>query len=169
MRRIFPEEGSQQVTFSKGYGTPLLSGEGIQYDVYLDEACTIPADILTMNGDPIPGAAGHRRQESNIPRFQGPDDGKVRLFVRQVGSVNVEDLRAIITEDELSDSPQLTIPHLSAENVWVEMHNLNCYPVVTTIDSGGTPVHGDVEYPDLNTVQVTFAAGPFSGTLVLTR
>lgn len=46
--------------------------------------------------------------------------------------------------------------------VWNINHNLNGYPAVTVIDSGGTLVEGDVDYLDVNNVRLTFSAA-FSG------
>ena len=45
---------------------------------------------------------------------------------------------------------------------WTINHNLNKYPAVTVVDSGGSLVDGDVLYVDENNVTVRFAGG-FSG------
>lgn len=39
--------------------------------------------------------------------------------------------------------------------VWTVPHNLNRYPAVTTTDSLGRVIHGDVSYVDANIVQIT--------------
>lgn len=49
---------------------------------------------------------------------------------------------------------------------WQIAHNLNKFPSVTIIDSGGSEVVGDIEYPDKNTVVVTFQSA-FSGKAYL--
>lgn len=41
---------------------------------------------------------------------------------------------------------------------WTVTHNLGKYPSVTVIDSGGSQVHGDVEYVNLNTLVIRFSA-----------
>lgn len=41
--------------------------------------------------------------------------------------------------------------------VWNIAHGLNGYPNVTTVDSSGQEVLGDVEYTDANNIEVTFA------------
>lgn len=49
---------------------------------------------------------------------------------------------------------------------WIIPHNLNKYPSVTVIDSGGTNVEGHIEYLDVNTIELIFSA-PFTGTAYL--
>lgn len=47
--------------------------------------------------------------------------------------------------------------------VWHVVHNLGLYPQVTVIDSANSVVIGDIDYLDINTLQVSFSAA-FSGT-----
>lgn len=54
----------------------------------------------------------------------------------------------------------------TAAAVWEINHNLVKYPSVTTVDSAGNVVVGDVRYIDANSLTVTFA-GAFSGTAYL--
>ena len=49
---------------------------------------------------------------------------------------------------------------------WVINHDLGFRPNVTVTDSAGTPVIGDVRYPDIDTVTIQFLAG-FSGEAYL--
>jgi hypothetical protein len=44
----------------------------------------------------------------------------------------------------------------AAADVWTIPHGLGFYPAVSTTDTAGTQVYGNVLYPDENTVQVTF-------------
>ena len=60
----------------------------------------------------------------------------------------------------------ISVPILVASTVWSYIHNLGIYPVVTTYDSLDREQVGDVTYPDLSSVSVTFAAA-ISGTLRL--
>lgn len=53
-----------------------------------------------------------------------------------------------------------------ASAVWTVTHNMNCYPSVTVVDSTKNTVKGDVQYLDVNTVQITFTAA-FKGTAYL--
>lgn len=54
----------------------------------------------------------------------------------------------------------------TAEKEWTILHNLNKYPNVSVIDTGGSQVYGDVKYLDENTIQLKFSY-PFSGTAFL--
>lgn len=51
---------------------------------------------------------------------------------------------------------------ISASNNWTITHNLNKYPAITIVDSGGTVVIGEIGYVNLNLVYVRFN-GIFSG------
>lgn len=50
--------------------------------------------------------------------------------------------------------------------IWEIIHNMNCHPGVTVIDSGNNQVEGSVSYDSLNKVTISFTAG-FSGMAVL--
>lgn len=54
-----------------------------------------------------------------------------------------------------------------ASTVWTITHNLGLYPNVTTMDSSGSVVEGEVDYVSEGTIQITFAV-PFAGTVILT-
>jgi len=41
--------------------------------------------------------------------------------------------------------------------IWNVTHNLNKYPSVTVVDSGGTVVVGDINYIDTNNLTITFS------------
>lgn len=60
-------------------------------------------------------------------------------------------------------APQFEQTFSTAQLVWLIVHNLDTYPVVTTYDLYGFEISGDVAMPDRNTVVVTFAV-PFAGT-----
>ena len=51
---------------------------------------------------------------------------------------------------------------IAAANSWIIPHNLNKYPAITIVDSGGTVVIGEIEYINLNLADVKFN-GIFSG------
>ena len=53
-----------------------------------------------------------------------------------------------------------------ASNRWVINHNMNRFPSVTVVDSGGNIVFGDTAYNDANQVTITFTA-PFGGKAFL--
>lgn len=59
-------------------------------------------------------------------------------------------------EEEETDDKHFIYHQRVASNVWVVEHNLNKYPSVTTVDSAGTIIIGQVIYVDPNTIVVTF-------------
>ena len=50
----------------------------------------------------------------------------------------------------------------TSSDVWEITHNLDKYPAVTVVDSGGSVVIGEVVYIDKNNVRITFTSA-FSG------
>jgi hypothetical protein len=54
----------------------------------------------------------------------------------------------------------------TASASWVIAHNLNKYPSVSIVDSGGNLVMGEVTYTDANNLTITFSAS-FSGKAFL--
>lgn len=50
----------------------------------------------------------------------------------------------------------------TSSNIWEITHNLNKYPAVTVVDSGGSVVVGEIVYIDENNVRITFTSA-FSG------
>jgi hypothetical protein len=59
-----------------------------------------------------------------------------------------------------------TFAQTSPAAVWTIVHNLGLFPSVTVVDSAGTLIEGDLAFPDMNTVTVTFSAA-FSGVACL--
>jgi hypothetical protein len=51
-------------------------------------------------------------------------------------------------------------------NTWDITHGLGFYPNITTVDSAGTVLEGDLDYIDLNTIRVIFSTA-FSGNAFL--
>ena len=50
----------------------------------------------------------------------------------------------------------------TSSDVWEIEHNLDKYPSVTVVDSGGSVVVGEIVYIDKNNIRITFASA-FSG------
>lgn len=50
----------------------------------------------------------------------------------------------------------LVFEQFIASTVWTIPHGLGSYPPVFTVDSSGSPMIGDVDYPDLDNATVTF-------------
>ena len=51
-------------------------------------------------------------------------------------------------------------------STWSIIHNMNCYPSVTVVDSVSNIVHGDVQYLDANRIVINFV-GAFKGKAYL--
>jgi hypothetical protein len=51
-------------------------------------------------------------------------------------------------------------------SVWIINHDLDYFPQITTVDSTGRVVEGDVVYTSATQITVTFSA-PFAGTAYL--
>ena len=64
--------------------------------------------------------------------------------------------------------PDLAYAHTqgTANATWTINHNLDFYPNVTVVDSGGTIVEGEISYTTRNQVVLTFSAA-FSGKAYL--
>lgn len=65
------------------------------------------------------------------------------------------------------DGYYLEYPILIPSAVWTIPHNLGAYPNITTINSAGDQVEGDVEYTSLYQIVVSFSAA-FAGKAILT-
>ncbi len=59
-------------------------------------------------------------------------------------------------QGETGPSPEFSQTFATAIEVWVINHPLNAHPAVTTVDMNGMEIIGDVEFPDNDTVIVTF-------------
>jgi hypothetical protein len=59
-----------------------------------------------------------------------------------------------------------TFSQLNPSTVWTIHHNLGKIPAVVVTDSAGSLVVGEIEYPDINTVIITFCY-PFGGMAYL--
>lgn len=67
-----------------------------------------------------------------------------------------------------SASGNITYVHTqsSSASTWNINHNLGYYPNVTIIDSSGRVVEGEIDYVDVNNIQLLFSAA-FTGTAYL--
>lgn len=63
-------------------------------------------------------------------------------------------------------SPSFTFDQASASNNWTITHNLNTFPSVTVVDSGGNVVIGAVTYNNANQITIAFSSS-FSGKAYL--
>ena len=67
-----------------------------------------------------------------------------------------------------SDTRELGYVHIqnTPSTTWTITHGLQFIPNITVFDSGGTVVEGSYNYPNLNTVELTFSSA-FSGKAYL--
>jgi hypothetical protein len=67
-----------------------------------------------------------------------------------------------------ADPTSLAYAHTQnvASQTWTIVHGLNFIPNITVVDSGGTVVEGSYNYPDANTVVLSFSSA-FSGKAYL--
>ena len=70
--------------------------------------------------------------------------------------------------DLMQDAGNLGYVHIQEvpSNTWTIEHGLGFVPNITVVDSAGTVVEGSYNYPDSNTVVLTFIGG-FSGRAYL--
>lgn len=107
---------------------------------------TYPVDTVVTDNDKLIGTDGDN--ENRTKNFRVFNLGTYFLESGILGGV----------------SKQVAFPSASA--VWSIQHNYNRYPSITTVDSSGNVVVGDIIYDDSNTITVTFSA-PFSGVAYL--
>lgn len=69
--------------------------------------------------------------------------------------------------DQIINSPNNYVHNqLVPSNEWIIEHNLNKYPSVTVVDSGGNAVIGDINYKSMNEIVISFQSA-FSGNAYL--
>lgn len=82
-----------------------------------------------------------------------------------VTQVSVPALNQVLTEVNIG-VPVSTMAYHHAQNTpsnsWIVRHNLGFYPNVTTVDSTGTIVEGEIAYHSVYEITVNFSS-PFSG------
>lgn len=141
-RKIFPDEGSALVITSHGFGLPLLSGEGLRFTVYSNQAGTALANILTMNNQPILGSVITVDAHSQIPDFLGPD-GLSELWVRQEGQTETQSILSrypTAPQQAGSNVPPYHHDQVDPASEWTIDHNRDQSSVAVSFrDEDGTP------------------------------
>jgi|TARA_R110002012_G_scaffold292026_1_gene486773 hypothetical protein len=76
-----------------------------------------------------------------------------------------------LTVNALKGAPNYTHTQSAASATWTITHNLNKFPAITVVDSGGSVVKGEILYNSANQLTLTFYAGgstsAFSGKAYL--
>ncbi len=101
--------------------------------------------------------------EDPIPQIIAGANGEVIINSSGI-SVNNE----LLSTKSYVDSASSTTVHdqIVPEAQWIINHGLNKYPSVTIVDSSGSKVYGDIDYPSMNTITVSFSS-VFSGRAFL--
>ena len=88
----------------------------------------------------------------------------------EVVQVIVQDMPNVIVGAAVSDSQGSTVAYHHVQGassaVWEISHGLGFYPNVTTMDSGGSTVEGELAHISIYSLRVTFSA-PISGDAYL--
>lgn len=137
-------------------------------DIIFDPECAEHIDVefefSDMSFTPDFGAAGGFGTLDYEQLFNKPKINHVELVGdKTLAELGVGDL----IDGKISEAVQTYVHNqLSAASTWIITHNLGRMPAVTTVDSSGTVVLGEVSYTDSNTVCIFFSS-PFSGRAYL--
>lgn len=96
---------------------------------------------------------------------------KINLTVGEVVKTNLtigpsRQTRMETTLPYISPFATYIYDQMVASDLWIIVHNLNCYPSVSIIDTGGNVVIGDVRYISNKEIHVSFS-NIFSGKVYL--
>jgi len=126
----------------------------------------IPGNTITIPGISIPGPVGPKGEKGDIglqgekgdTGDQGPQG--IQGEKGDTGDTGPQGLSG-------AAAGRFIFVQQSPVTIWTITHNMNSYPDVFVMDTGGNIVEGDVLYPSLNQVILSFSAA-FGGTAVLT-
>lgn len=83
---------------------------------------------------------------------------------------SIAGLSTVATSGDYNDLLNKPTTYIHIQSVpleeWIITHNLNKFPNVTVVDSGGSVVIGDIQYIDSNQIKITFM-GSFGGKAFL--
>lgn len=174
-RYVFPAD-RWAYDFQPAPQSGLLNAAGQSIQIFIDKETTQLADIHDLNNHPIANSIITVGNDSLLPEFYGPDEIKklyartplgtadqaVQLDANLVGRVEFLENNAAL-RDEIAYVHSQSTPAA----VWTIHHPLGYRPAgIVVIDSSNNEVEGDVAYPDIATVVLTFS-GAFSGTAYL--
>lgn len=163
----YPEDPTTFVY--QGPGEPILTPPRTGIRVFADRTATALADIVTPDGTPIAGSTVYTGSDGMIPLFYGPLGNTSQLWGQVVGTTAVYPLDARYS-DQLGMIPTLVAHYefmqVSPDTTWTVDHPLPFRPNVSTIDSSGQQVWGDISYPSPTRVVISFSTA-FGGTALL--
>lgn len=99
-----------------------------------------------------------------VTLFEGIDTSQIVPHTHK--AEDIVDLDAVLNEKLKDLSKCYVFTQSISSKTWEIEHNLNRFPSVTVVDSGGNVVIGDVTYNNENKLTVRFSAG-FSGKAYL--
>lgn len=107
-RLLFPEDRTAFI-FGKP-GEPILTPYRTGLKIFLDQAATTPADILTVQGEPIQYSTIYTGDDTLLPLFYGPINFVNRVWAKIVGGdpTSTYDLNAQYSEQLLQVPTLLT-------------------------------------------------------------
>jgi hypothetical protein len=79
---------------------------------------------------------------------------------------SISGINPIIVGGPLTQIVAYTHTQSVSSNTWVINHNLDFFPNVTVADSSGAICEGEIDYPNMNSLTITFT-GAFSGKAYL--
>lgn len=97
--------------------------------------------------------------EATVGKVLSNDGGQAQ-WIDSEG--NVSSVNGKTGDVEVIEDKNFVFTQSTATRAWYIVHNLNKYPSVVVVDTGGNTVIGDVEYIDTNVITVSFSAA-FSG------
>lgn len=86
--------------------------------------------------------------------------------VKPIGINQDTGCQVVVGDGDTMEFPPFIFNQGTPSATWNIAHNLNRFPSVVIVDSGGDQVIGDVNYVDANNITVTFSSA-FSGIAYL--
>lgn len=166
----FPVTGSQQAFYvaTDTYDVYLWDTIDEQYvSIGLDEEDRTKLESIEYGAqvNTVTGVKGDAEEEYRV--------GDINITQADIGLSNVDNTAdmdkpvSTATQEAIENATKTYIhTQMVASDVWEINHNLNKFPSIDVIDSGGTMVVGECEYIDSNNVRVVFI-GAFSGKAYL--
>lgn len=136
---------------------PVAAGTGARF------GSTFPLRLVFSDSDEIALATGRSAESLTVTRGAEGTAATSHASGATVAAVLTHDGLAALLIDHTSYRHDQGVP----ASVWTIAHNLGFNPSVTVINSAGDVVEGDIDYPDDDTVVLTFSGGGFGGSAYL--
>ena len=136
------------------------------FNVTTNCTCTVQM-ISVQTPTPTVVSVGQGQGGARGPQgIQGPAGSGTQGIQGTQGLLGIQGTQGI--QGPVGATQEIAYIHMqgTSSDTWTITHNLNFYPNVTTMDSGGSIVEGEIEHLSRNTLRVTFLAA-FSGDAYL--